>query len=214
MAINDLTINHPIPIGEVDDAFRYLIPIVGRGELAIYQLHENLLAGSLQMTANFYIDGVLKSTKPVPAYFWRHHLSLGVVDGHAVIHRHLPLRNLIPSEVLHEPGVRELKFTLAIQDVERLWEKPRTAAVADAPPTGAKTANGRVSTKAWCVAEAERLKAARKLPEDLGIVAFAKLLADGLAGAAKTNKSLRPVSSDYIRNSVRDWGIWPINIVK
>ena len=66
-------------------------------------------------------------------------------------------------------------------------------------------------TAAWIGAEVARMKVAGELREDLRITDFAKLLEKRLRTAAKADQSLRAVRWQHIKNSLPDWGLWPVS---
>jgi hypothetical protein len=67
------------------------------------------------------------------------------------------------------------------------------------------------STQAWITAEAKRMKAAGEIPDDIRITDFANMLHKRMSHAARTDKSLRVVRWQHIKNSLRGWGLWPIS---
>jgi hypothetical protein len=71
--------------------------------------------------------------------------------------------------------------------------------------------DAKLVSKVWCVAEAKRLKFAGKLDSLKNKTALAKLLADGIRKAARTDSSLRSLTMRYIRNQLKNWGLWPID---
>jgi hypothetical protein len=70
------------------------------------------------------------------------------------------------------------------------------------------------AAKVWVVSEAERLKAAGRIPADIRKTALARLLADKMHKAARRDDSVRPVGERYISNSLKQWGLWPVSTVK
>ena len=73
---------------------------------------------------------------------------------------------------------------------------------------------GRISSQIWITTEAKRLKRADEIPADISKTEFAKLLADNLTKAAKTNPSIHPIGMESIRNRLKDWRSWPIPAIE
>jgi len=93
-------------------------------------------------------------------------------------------------------------------DLERLWP-------AVFPPAAEPEVRS-IATKKWISAEAERLKRLDKIPDGISMTAFAQQLANNLEDEARTNRliSVRVVSWKYLRNYLRDWGLWPISAIQ
>ena len=86
--------------------------------------------------------------------------------------------------------------------VERLFP---AAAVSEQP-------GGYEGAGAWIAAEAKRMRG--EIASDIKITAFARELERRMKEAAKTDKSIRPVKWRYIKNNLRNWGLWPITFSK
>jgi hypothetical protein len=67
--------------------------------------------------------------------------------------------------------------------------------------------------KVWIVAEARRMKAAGEIPPDIRITAFAHELEGRMQKAAEKDRRIRPVKWTYIKNNLRDWGLWPVSCI-
>jgi hypothetical protein len=73
----------------------------------------------------------------------------------------------------------------------------------------------RNATSRWAIAEALRMKAVGEIDESIKITAFAKELANRMEAARDNgDKSVKPVRWRHIKNSLRDWGLWPITSIK
>jgi hypothetical protein len=73
----------------------------------------------------------------------------------------------------------------------------------------------RTATSRWVIAEALRMKAVGEIDESIKITAFAKELANRMEAARDNgDKSVKPVNWRHIKNSLRDWGLWPITSIK
>jgi hypothetical protein len=67
----------------------------------------------------------------------------------------------------------------------------------------------------WIGDQAKEMKDAGEIPlEDFGITDFARALEARMRKAAKTDPSIRPVKSSYIKNNLRAWGLWPVSSIK
>jgi hypothetical protein len=58
------------------------------------------------------------------------------------------------------------------------------------------------------------MKRNNEIPADIRILQFAKLLAERLNDAARTDRSLRPMKAKSIENKLRDWGLWPVTSIR
>jgi hypothetical protein len=100
------------------------------------------------------------------------------------------------------------------------WPLPKDWVLAQVPadlPVQTTTANQAVTKTAatsWVRAEAQRLKAAGKIPKGIHITDLAKLLATQMSKAARTDPSIRPVGWKHIKNELPGWGLWPISLIK
>jgi hypothetical protein len=203
-----MAIHDPIPAADewtADDAFRHLTRVAKDrrpADQAIYELTESLLAGRVQAIRRYFVDGAPANIVPIPASLWRHRLVLNVDNEGRLVVLERP-----PSGVLGG-GVSQTAsgVFLSARDVECIWKRPSTATIADATPTGAKAAaSNRVSTAAWCAAEAKLLKDAGEIHEGMRITEVAKLLEQRLGAAADIDKSRRRVKYPHIKNKGSSW---------
>jgi hypothetical protein len=116
----------------------------------------------------------------------------------------------------------EYRYTVA----ELPWPASQTAAQRlDEDKTGAdrslvglptSATPKRVYAKDWIPAEAIRLKKDNKIPLEVHRrpTDFARFLEGHMRKAKKTNELLQPVGWPYIKNHLREWGIWPIESIK
>jgi hypothetical protein len=87
----------------------------------------------------------------------------------------------------------------------RFFPKPKPD-----PEPKATTAN-----KSWIATEAKRMKAAGEINGSTRITSFAKQLEARLKEESKAgDKSLKPVTWQYIKNMLPAWGLWPIDSIK
>jgi hypothetical protein len=78
-----------------------------------------------------------------------------------------------------------------------------------------ESATRRNATSKWVAAEALRMKAVGEINDSIKITAFAKELANRMELARNNgDKSVNPVSWRHIKNSLGDWGLWPITSIK
>jgi len=100
----------------IDSAFQHVMRRSGwSADEAVYRLSEALLAGRARATCYHFVDGELQASGPVRPDFWRDHLALHLVDGHAEV----------PALKALAPGVWE--YRLPAQAVEALTEIKPTA---------------------------------------------------------------------------------------
>jgi hypothetical protein len=71
-----------------------------------------------------------------------------------------------------------------------------------------------LSTPAWMIAEARRLKATGKISEGTRKTEFAKLLAQKMGKAVKNGEVKKSLAYRSIRNELCNWGLWPISSIK
>jgi hypothetical protein len=67
---------------------------------------------------------------------------------------------------------------------------------------------------AWIAAEAKRMKNAGEIPPGIRISEFARELERRMLKAADSDKSPRPITWRSINNELRNWGLWPIDLIK
>ena len=69
-------------------------------------------------------------------------------------------------------------------------------------------------TKKWALAKARQLKIDGKITEDMSKTEIADLLEKASKEDAKAGKLKKPLTSEYIRNQLVTWGVWPIRSLK
>jgi hypothetical protein len=67
---------------------------------------------------------------------------------------------------------------------------------------------------AWIAAEAGRMTKDGEIPAGIKITDFARLLAHRMNKAAIRNRSIHPIAATSIKNKLRDWGLWPVILIK
>ena len=71
------------------------------------------------------------------------------------------------------------------------------------------------ATSKFVTEEARRMKAAGEIDKKIKITAFAKELANRMKVAHnRGDQSIKPVGYLYIKNMLRQWGLWPIEAIK
>jgi hypothetical protein len=200
----------------IEEAFERWRKCSGSSQLAEQDLRRFVRSGVSSLEWRVYPNGeathLVRSAED-SAEFWRGFADLSVAtniagDDCLVVHfyRH-------PSE----DDVR-VSFFLRVADVEREQERlyPTPAA---SPPAVQKSSpvdspsKSQTPTVRWVTGEARRLKAAGKIDESIQITDFAKLLEENMEKAAKTDKTLKPVKWQHIKNSLPAWGLWPVTSI-
>jgi hypothetical protein len=78
-----------------------------------------------------------------------------------------------------------------------------------------ESATERNGTSKWITAEAQRMKAAGEIGDNIKITTLAKKLAGRMQAASNSgDKSVKPVSWQHIKNMLPRWGLWPIGSTK
>jgi hypothetical protein len=117
---------------------------------------------------------------------------------------------------LTEPTPEQLKEREEIQKASKrlddFLKAPQRVVIVSSPTM--EGTGERITTAQWIAAEAKRLKRSDEIPANIGKTDFAKLLADNMRTAAKTNESIRAITRQSLMNRLSDWGLWPISAIE
>jgi hypothetical protein len=116
-----------------------------------------------------------------------------------------------PPPVL--PGGRDVAV-LNRKPVEPAVPPPPSEPAAPTSPPGQGEPEELRGAAVWIAAEARRMKADGEILPDIRITKFSRDLADRMKKAAENNQSIRPVKWTFIKNNLRDWGLWPVSRIK
>lgn len=122
----------------------------------------------------------------------------------------------------HINNVRRTIYPIQVglEGVWRLLPKDVRARLAERQEEPAKEEPRRILSVDWITAEAKQLKRTGKVPADIergghgAKKEFARLLATNMIKAAKTDRSIHPVTWKYIRNHLLAWRLWPISVIE
>lgn len=191
----------------LDDLLRYLTEELGYEKYAaLCEMRERLSTGELPLTRQRHVNGKPYSPTDGKPY------NRGVVEppffrsNYTLDLDHLRDQVRVVSRIGFDWW--DFRYRISEQKARALWPAPAQAST-PAEPSG--LAN---KTALWIGAEAVRMKKEGEIPDGIGITKFAELLEKRMRVAAKTDESLHPVGWRHIKNSLRIWGLWPVEFIK
>jgi hypothetical protein len=138
--------------------------------------------------AFWFLDGDVAYSEGDPA-FWRRSLEINWEESWA-------------SQMYVERGNKAYGIRVAREDVlAQLPEQP-----------GDREAATLVASARWIAAEARHMKGTGQIPSR--ITDFAKELAQRMDKAADSDRSLRRLKWQSIRNRLHEWKLWPETLIK
>jgi len=109
---------------------------------------------------------------------------------------------------------------VGLEGVWRLLPKDVRARLAEREEEPVKEEPRHILAVDWITSEARQLKRTGKIPVDIergkrgAKKEFAQLLATNMIKAAKTDRSIHPVTWKYIRNHLLAWRLWPTSVIE
>jgi hypothetical protein len=184
------------------EVFSALTLIVGDPEEAVHDMRRELLSGQVRSLRRRSRSDDIED-RELDRSFWRDIKLYADKDRRG---RDVVGLRLKPG--VEQSTISKCTFYLHRADCLKTWPKISISSPAATP---LRTSRGNAE---WIADEAKRMKRNNEIPADIRILQFAKLLAERLNDAARTDRSLRPMKAKSIENKLRDWGLWPVTSIR